>query len=122
MLIRNFIRSACFGALTSLAPLGSLAQYGAGDVVEVVFTQEMDKADLKRIREEVKAKGVELTYKSKSFKDGRLYAISFGVRTTVGSGTATTDKIKPEDRFGFRYDPQPEASVSLSVGSLSAGR
>lgn len=122
MLIRNFIRSTCFGALTFLAPDALFAQDGPSDVVEVVFTQDMDKADLERIREEVKTKGVDLTYESMSFKDGRLHAISFGVKTTVGSGTATTDEVKPEDPFGFRYDPRPKAAVPFSVGSLSEGR
>lgn len=105
-----------------MAPYALFAQDGPIDVVEVVFTQDMDKADLERIREEVRTKEIDLTYKSKSFKDGHLHAISFGVKTAKGSGSAATDGIKPDDRFGFRYDPRPEAAVPFSVGSLSAER
>jgi hypothetical protein len=123
MLIRNFIRSTCFGALTFLAPYALFAQDGPSDVVEIAFTQDMDKADLERIREEVKTKGVDLTYESMSFKDGRLHAISFGG--------------EDDRRFRHRDHGRDQARGSLrlpvttlvqrqrspfSVGSLSEGR
>jgi len=118
MLAPNLIKNACFATLTFFATSGLFAQNVATGVVEVIFTQDMDKAGLERIREEVKAKGIDLQYTNMSFKDDSLQAISFSVETQAGSGTASTDQIKPEGRFGFRYDPRPEAVVPFGVGSL----
>lgn len=99
-------------------PTALHAQEGADQVVEVFFTPDMDKAALERIKQEVKAKGIELEYENVDFKGGHLHALSFAVKTRVGSGTASALEIKSDDHFGFRYDPRPGAEVPFSVGSL----
>lgn len=101
-------------------PTALHAQKGTDQVVEVVFTSDMDKTALERIKEDVKAKGVLLTYDVTDFKAGQLHHIAFSVTTPVGSGKAEGD-IKPDVRYGFRYDPRPGAEVPFSVGSLNRG-
>lgn len=99
------------------SPIALHAQEGADAVVEVIFTPEMDKAALQRIQEEVKAKGVMLTYDDTDFKAGHLHHIAFSVTTPAGSGQAEGD-IDPEPRPGFRYDPRKDAEVPFSVGRV----
>ena len=95
------------------------AQDATDQVVEVVFTQDMDADVLKRIQNEVKAKGIELTYTNTDFLGGQLHEIAFTVKTAKGSGKASGE-IRTDRRFGFRYDPRPEAAVPFSVGTLDA--
>jgi hypothetical protein len=86
--------------------------------VEAIFTQEMTKADLERIEKEMADKGIELKIDDADFRDGRLHAISFSVKTAIGSGTASGE-ITPDTRYGFRYDPRPGVEVPFAVGNLS---
>ena len=86
--------------------------------VEAIFTQEMTKADLERIEKEMADKGIELKIDNADYRDGRLHAISFSVKTAIGSGTASGE-IKPDSRYGFHYDPRPDAEVPFAVGNLS---
>jgi hypothetical protein len=99
------------------SPIALHAQEGADQVVEVIFTPEMDKAALLRIQEEVKAKGVMLTYDDTDFKAGRLHHIAFSVTTPVGSGKAEGDVDKAR-RPGFSYDPRKDADVPFRVGMI----
>ena len=116
MRFRNLLQGLCTAALLiSLAAVR--AQNGADQVVEVAFTPDMDKAALERIKEEVKAKGVGLTYDVVEFNGDLLHQIAFSVITPDCSGKADGD-IKPDVRYGFRYDPRPGVEVSFGVGSL----
>jgi len=101
------------------SPIALRGQEGAEAVVEVIFTPEMDKAALLRIQEEVKAKGVILTYEETDFKAGLLHHIAFSVITPAGSGKAEGD-IDPQPRPGFRYDPRKGAEVPFSVGRVGS--
>jgi hypothetical protein len=82
------------------SPIALRAQEGADAVVEVIFTPEMDKAALQRIQEEVKAKGVVLTYEETDFKAGLLHHIAFSVTTPAGSGKAQGE-VDAARRPGF---------------------
>ncbi len=99
------------------SPIALHAQEGADAVVEVIFTPEMDKAALQRIQEEVKAKGVVLTYDDTVFKAGRLHHIAFSVATPAGSGKAEGD-VDTSRRPGFSYDPREGADVPFRVGRI----
>jgi hypothetical protein len=99
------------------SPIALRAQEGADAVVEVIFTPEMDKAALQRIQEEVKAKGVVLTYEETDFKAGLLHHIAFSVTTPAGSGKAQGD-VDAARRPGFSYDPRKGADVPFRVGRI----
>lgn len=94
-----------------------VGQAAALQVVEVVFTPDMDNDDLERIEEEMKVQGIDLHITNKNFNDGLLEEITFSVSTAKGSGKAEGE-IRLGERFGFRYDPRPGAEVPFSVGSL----
>ena len=113
----TFLQVLGLAALLTL-PTALHAQKGTDQVVEVVFTPDMDKAGLERIKQEVKAKGIELECENVDIKGGHLHALTFAVKTRVGSGTASALEIKSDDHFGFRYDPRPGAEVPFSVGTL----
>ena len=78
----------------------------------------MDKAALERIKEEVKAKGVILSYEETDFKAGLLHHIAFSV-TTPWPGKAEGD-VDTARRPGFSYDPREGADVPF-VSARSAG-
>jgi hypothetical protein len=99
------------------SPIALRAQEGADAVVEVIFTPEMDKAALQRIQEEVKAKGVVLTYEETDFKAGLLHHIAFSVTTPAGSGKAQGE-VDAARRPGFSYDPRKGADVPFRVGRI----
>lgn len=90
------------------------AQDVADRTVEVVFTPDMNRDDLARIREEVRSKGVDLDIKSRDFNDGALTRIAFIVSTAKGTGSADC-VVDAEHHVGFRYDPR---SGALAVGTL----
>lgn len=86
------------------------------EAMEVVFTPDMDKAALERIREDARENGVELSYTHVDYKDGHLTRLAFVLKTKKGMGSAETDELSAEKPFGFRYDPKAGA---FSVGSLA---
>lgn len=87
-----------------------------GEAMEVIFTPDMDKAALERIREDARESGVELSYTNMDYKDGQLARLAFVLKTKKGMGSAQTDELSAEKPFGFRYDPKVGA---FSVGSLT---
>lgn len=117
MFLRSVFYSLGLVALLTLAPMALTAQEGADQVVEVVFTPDMDKAALQRIQAEVKAKGVDLTYDETDFKDGRLDHIAFSVTTPAGSGKAQGN-VGQQRLPGFSYDPREGADVPFRVGMI----
>ncbi len=116
MRFRTILQSVGIFMLLS-SPTALHAQEGADQVVEVIFTPEMDKAALQRIQEEVKAKGVMLTYEDTDFKAGLLHHIAFSVTTPAGSGKAEGD-VDTARRPGFSYDPRENAEVPFRVGMI----
>ena len=116
MRFRTILQGVSMFVLLS-SPIALHAQEGADAVVEVIFTSEMDKAGLLRIQEEVKAKGVILTYEETDFKAGRLHHIAFSVTTPAGSGKAQGD-VDAARRPGFSYDPRKGADVPFRVGRI----
>ena len=119
MNMRALLQTTAICAFLTLSSFTLRAQDTSDQVVEVVFTQDMDVAALKRIQEEVKAEGIELAYTNKNFLGGQLHEIAFSVVTAKGSGKAN-GPITADRRFGFRYDPRPGAEVPFSVGTLDA--
>lgn len=117
MMHRKFLHHLLGAALFSLPLVALRAQDAAPQMVEVVFTRDMDNDDLERIQEEMTAQGIDLRITNKNFNDGMLEEIAFSVSTAKGSGKAEGE-IKPGERFGFRYDPRPGAKVPFAVGSL----
>lgn len=116
MRLRTILQGVGMFMLLS-SPVALHAQEGADAVVEVIFTPEMDKAALQRIQEEVKAKGVVLTYDDTDFKAGLLHHIAFSVTTPAGSGKAEGD-VDTSRRPGFSYDPREGADVPFRVGRI----
>ncbi len=112
----TFLQSLSIAALLTL-PTALHAQKGTDQVVEVAFTPDMDKAALERIKEEVKAKGVILSYEETDFKAGLLHHSAFSVTTPVGSGKAEGD-VDTARRPGFSYDPREGADVPFRVGMI----
>ena len=93
------------------------AQDSAKDVVEVVFTQDMDQADLDSIQQAMKPLGVDLQINSTEYEDGLLHTLDFSIATSKGNGTAKGD-IQPDRKFGFRYYPNGSGKFAVSVGRL----
>lgn len=93
------------------------AQDSTKKAVQIVFTQDMDEAALESIQEFVKPWGVDLTINGTEFENGLLHSIDFSVVTAKGNGSAKGE-VRPDQRLGFRYDPQGGSKVALSVGSL----
>jgi hypothetical protein len=116
MRFRTILQGVSMFMLLS-SPVALHAQEGADAVVEVIFTPEMDKAALQRIQEEVKAKGVVLTYDDTDFKAGLLHHIAFSVTTPAGSGKAEGD-VDAARLPGFSYDPREGADVPFRVGMI----
>ena len=99
-------------------PSATLAmQDSSKDMVEVVFTQRMDLADLDSIQKALKPFGVDLQINGTEFKDGLLHSVDFSVVTPRGPGSAKGE-IRPDRKFGFRYDPKGDKKIALSVGTL----
>jgi len=118
MLRFPFLHAASLAVLLLFA-MRTRAQEHTSVPLVVVFTPEMTKADLHRIREEAHLCGVHLRYTGRSFRNGRLSTLAITVETPNGSGSARTERIDPSTPFGFRYDPRPEAEVPFSIGSLT---
>lgn len=91
------------------------------DVVEVVFTPDMDQADLDSIQQAVKPLGVDLQINGSVYENGLLHTIDFSIATEKGNGSAKGD-IRPDHKFGFRYYPHGGSKVAVSVGSLDRPR
>ncbi|MFZ1657535.1 MAG: hypothetical protein WAT61_01850 [Flavobacteriales bacterium] len=100
------------------APAPSLvSQDNPKELVEVVFTQDMDQADLDSIQLAVKPLGVDLQINSTEYEDGLLHTLDFSIATSKGNGTAKGD-IQPDRKFGFRYYPNGGGKFAVLVGRL----
>lgn len=106
---------------TALFALPNTAAFGQSDqqqVVEVVFTGGMSKAEVDRLTQQafpnVEWRASGLRWDS----EGGLLGISIEARTDKGVGTAESGALKPGERFGFRYETRPHAQVTFSVGAL----
>ena len=97
------------------------AQDSTKKALQVVFTQDMDKAALESIQEFVKPWGVDLKINGTEYENGLLHTIDFSVVTATAKGSAKGE-IQPDRRFGFRYDPRGGNKASLSVGALDRPR
>ncbi len=93
------------------------AQDSPAEVVEVVFTQDMDEAQLDSIQQAVKPLGVDLQINGTEYKDGLLHTIDFSIATDKGNGTAKGE-LRPDHKFGFRYYPKGGNKVAMRVGTL----
>ncbi|MBK9421408.1 MAG: hypothetical protein IPN44_10215 [Flavobacteriales bacterium] len=99
-------------------PASTLAvQDSSNDVVEVVFTQYMDLADLDSIQKAVRPFGVDLQINGTEYKDGLLHSIDFNIVTPRGPASAKGE-IRSDRKFGFRYDPKGDKKVAVEVGTL----
>jgi hypothetical protein len=105
------------GLLLAIVPTTLTAQDKSKEMVEVIFTQDMDKADLDSIKYHVKRSRVSLQITNVEYQDGLLHTIDFSVSTPKANGTASGE-IKPDKQFGFRYDPSGGSEYVLLVGSL----
>lgn len=107
----------CAAILTAaLLPFTALhAQDSSTKPIEVVFTPDMEEAVLLGIQEKLTELGVDLTYNSYTFDQGKLVHIDFSIKTPHGQGSAQGD-IKLNERFGFHY-----GADGMSVGSLDHG-
>lgn len=117
MLKRLLVNALVPLSVLVLNPDRVMAQDGAAEPVVVIFSPDMQRADLDRITAEVKAQGIDLDIDRARYKDGLLHTIAFSVRTPGGSGTASGE-LRPDRRLGFRYDPRPGVKTVFSVGNL----
>lgn len=93
------------------------AQDSTNKVVEVVFTQDMDQADLDSIQQAVKLLGVDLQINSTKFEAGLLHTIDFSITTVDGDGSARGE-IRPDRKFGFQCYPNGGPKYAVVVGEL----
>lgn len=99
-----------------LLSFGASAQ---GQWMEVIFTPEMDEAQLTQIQNEAKANGLELSYTHLNRDNRRITSLAFVLKTKKGMGTAETDNLSEDKPFGFRYDPKAAGGeATFSVGTL----
>ena len=99
----------------------AFAQSDKEQVVEVVFTGGMSRAEVDRLIQQTFPSVQWRASAMRWYPDGGLRGINIAVRTDKGEGTAQSDELKPGERFGFRYDPGPGVKVPFSVGSLDRG-
>lgn len=93
------------------------AQDSTNKVVEVVFTQDMDQADLDSIQQAMKPLGVDLQIHNSEYKAGLLHKIDFTVTTATGKGSARGE-IRPDRKFGFQCFPKGGTQFEVVVGGL----
>ncbi len=110
--------------VTVFFALPNIAAFGQSDqqqVVEVVFTGGMSKAEVDRLIQQTFPNVQWRTSGLRWYPDGGLRGINIAVRTDKGDGTAQSDELSPTERFGFRYDPRPGVKVPFRVGSMDRG-
>ena len=112
----NFFKLGFLLAFTTVAT-ALVAQDSTNKVVEVVFTQKMDQADLDSIQQAVKTLGVDLQIHGTEYKAGLLHTIDFSIATANGKGAARGE-IRPDRKFGFQCYPSGGINYAVVVGAL----
>jgi hypothetical protein len=90
------------------------------DKLEVIFTNNLSKADLGKIKTDLKAKGIDITYNHTSFNyRGKLSGITFSVDCNDGfTGQSSTKHLIFNRQVGFRRDYNLLAAESFVIGSI----
>lgn len=83
----------------------SLSAQDAGKREEVVFTRQMDRKSLDKLKADVAEQGIHLTYDDLRFgAQDQLEGISFTVKDASGrSYKASTDQLERGVWFGFEF-------------------
>jgi hypothetical protein len=99
---------------------GTMSAQDAGKREEVVFTRQMDRKSLEKLRSDVAEQGVHLTYDDLRFgAEDQLEGISFTVKDATGrSYKASTDQLERGVWFGFEFTHAGKQSTVLNVGTL----
>jgi hypothetical protein len=89
--------------------------------VEVWFNKNFSLADLERVRLQLKAVGVELTYKQVQFTEGGfLHILEFVVKTdnTLGSiNRVVKNNFEENPDWGFSFDLNSKAPQPFYLGN-----
>ena len=87
---------------------------------EVIFNQNVSFTELALIQAHCQANGIALTYKKIEYDDkGLLKSLSFKVNCNDGfAGSASTDVLTKNSRFGFCRDYQQNAKTPFATGTI----
>lgn len=98
----------------------SLSAQEPGKREEVVFTRQMDRKSLEKLKADVALQGVRLTYDDLRFgAQDQLEGISFTVKDASGrSYVASTDQLERGVWFGFEFTHVGDQATVLNVGTL----
>lgn len=113
----NFLVKLAFLLACTTASATLSAQDRTDQLVQVVFTPDMDQADLDSIQRAMKPLGVDLQIHNTKFEAGLLRTIDFSIDTPNGHGSAR-GKIRPDRKFGFICDPIAGEKFTVVVGEL----
>lgn len=94
------------------------AQDETNKALQIVFTQDMDEAALESIQDFVRSWGVILTINGTEYENGLLQTIDFSITTDKGNGSAKGE-VRPDRKFGFKYDPKRGTNYAVVVGTLA---
>jgi len=88
--------------------------------VQVVFTRDLKFNDLVKIKLDMADNGITLDYKKLEFdENGGLMAIDFKVDCHDGfSGSASSNQISNNSRFGFFRDYNDDVESPFGTGNL----
>lgn len=110
--------------LTFLAAMvlsaSSLYAQDTGKREVVVFTRQMDRKSLEKLKADVAEQGVHLTYDDLRFgAQDQLEGISFTVKDASGrSYKASSDQLERGVWFGFEFTHVGKQATVLNVGTL----
>ena len=88
--------------------------------IEIVFNRQTGFIELVMIKADLEKKHIILNYRKIEFnKEGELIALSFSVDCQDGfSGSASTDELRSEVRFGFYRDYSKDTKSPFGTGAL----
>lgn len=89
--------------------------------IEVFFNASAGFTELVMIKADLETKGIILDYKKIEYnKQGELISLSFSVDCRDGfSGSASTDNLKNNVRFGFYRDYSRDAKSPFGTGGIT---
>ena len=92
----------------------------AGKKFQIIFNKNIGFTELVLIQEECEKKGIRLIYKKIEYnEDGNLQSLSFKVDCRDGfSGSASTEHLTEDRRFGFYRDYQENSKSPFGVGAI----
>lgn len=93
-----------------------------GKRIQVLFNQNISFTELGLIQSDCDKKGIRLTFKKIEYNEvGKLHSLSFKVDCKDGfSGSASTEHLTKDLRFGFYRDYTENTKSPFGVGAIAA--